>query len=574
MKKVFLIALLTWSLLILGGCDGIFSSSVKLTVPDETLLLEVSQTHQIVPEISSDEAAYSVSYFSNNAAVASVTTTGLVTGKTAGTAIITVGLSKNGAVTATNAKITVTVTDDGNPTDIDVINIFTLNDFHGAIFEDGDEAGISRIGAYLMAEKTENPDSTVIVSAGDMFQGTAVSSMTRGSVVVKAMNAIGFDAMTIGNHEFDWGISGITRFNDGNLENDEADFPLLGANIENALTSELADWTEPYTVIERGEIKIGIIGLIGEDEKSDILASIVADYEFTSQMEAIRTNAPILRTTKDCDIVIVSSHDDTSNINTQIADLTGNYQVDAVVNGHTHRYYAGEQSGIRDVPLPYVQSGNNGNYIGKISLEINPDTKTVIDVSAENISTHANCTVESPVINEIINGYSAEIAIAGEVLGTAGETIEKDATVIWAAETIRQRANTEVGIVNYGGIRGAAFPIYKNATVTFASIFKIMPFENTVITMNLTGAQLIQLLGVYSLYFSRNVDPDNLTINGLPIVSGDLYTVSTMDFVFEGYPNIFGSAQSVLYTNDLFRDYLVAEVKESVSVNGAWNLNN
>jgi 2',3'-cyclic-nucleotide 2'-phosphodiesterase (5'-nucleotidase family) len=572
MKKVFLIALMTWSLLILGGCDW-FNSSVKLTVPEESIPLEVSQTYQIVPTISSDDEIYSVVYFSNNNDVASVTTAGIITGKAEGVAIISAVLSKNGAVTTTKATITVTVTEAGNPTENDVINIFTLNDFHGAIFQDGDEAGISRIGAYLMAEKAANPDSTVIVSAGDMFQGTAVSSMTRGSVVVRAMNAIGFDAMTIGNHEFDWGISGITRFNDGNLANDEADFPLLGANIEDSLTSQLASWSEPYTVIERGELKIGIIGLIGEDEKSDILASVVADYEFTSQMTAIRTYAPILRTTEDCDIVIVSSHDDTSNINAQIADLTGDYQVDAVVNGHTHRYYAGEQSGIRDVPLPYVQSGNNGNNIGKISLEIDPETKTVIDVSAENISTYSNCTVESPVVNGIINEYSAEIAIAGEVLGTAGETIEKDATVIWAAETIKQRGNTQVGIVNYGGIRGAAFPIYQNATVTFANIFKIMPFENTVITMSLTGAQLIQLMGT-SLHFSRNVDPVNLTIDGIAIASGNLYTVSTMDFVFEGYPNIFGNAQSVVYTNDLFRDYLVAEVRESVETNGSWILNN
>jgi len=573
MKKVFLIALLAWSLLILGGCDGFFSN-VKLTVPEETISLEVSQTYQIVPTISSDKEIYSVAYFSNNNDVASVTTAGIITGKAEGIAVISAVLSKNGVVTTTKATITVTVTDEGNPTDNNVINIFTLNDFHGAIFQDGDEAGISRIGAYLMAEKAANPDSTVIVSAGDMFQGTAVSSMTRGSVVVRAMNAIGFDAMTIGNHEFDWGISGITRFNDGNLANDEADFPLLGANIEDSLTSQLASWSEPYTVIERGELRIGIIGLIGEDEKSDILASIVADYEFTSQMTAIRTYAPILRTTEDCDIVIVSSHDDTSNINAQIADLTGDYQVDAVVNGHTHRYYAGEQSGIRDVPLPYVQSGNNGNNIGKISLQIDPETKTVIDVSAENISTYSNCTVESTEINDIVNEYATEIAIASEVLGTAGETIEKDATVIWAAETIRQRADTQVGIVNYGGIRGSAFPIYQNATVTFANIFKIMPFENTVITMSLTGAQLIELMGIYSLYFSRNVDPDLLTIDGLPIVSGNLYTVSTMDFVFEGYPSIFGNAQSVVYTNDLFRDYLVAEVRESVDTSGSWTLNN
>src|SRR5690554_2041853 len=102
-----------------------------------------------------------------------------------------------------------------------VINIYTLNDFHGAIFENksAGEIGLSKIGNFLKTVKEKQPNNTVILSAGDMFQGAAVSAMTRGKVVVDIMNYIGFDAMALGNHEFDWGINDIIRYHDGDEEN-------------------------------------------------------------------------------------------------------------------------------------------------------------------------------------------------------------------------------------------------------------------------------------------------------------------------------------------------------------------
>jgi len=455
-----------------------------------------------------------------------------------------------------------------------IINIYTLNDFHGAIFEDGNEVGISKLGKFLITEKNNNPDTTFIISAGDMFQGTAVSSMTRGDIVVDIMNEIGFDAMTIGNHEFDWGIDGITRFIDNDLTNNETNFPLIGANIHQKSTNELAEWTTPYAIIDRGNLKIGVIGTLGEDQINDILASIVEDYEFTDQLTAIKKYTKILRTEEECDIVIVSSHADTSPINNMIANLSGEYKVDAVINGHTHRYYAAETYGEGDVPLPIVQSGNNGMFLGKITLEVDLDTKEVTDAYSEFIPARSTFLTPNYEIDQIINQYSTEIAASNEVLGIAGEDIYRTSATIWAANSVRKYSNTDIGVINSGGIRAAAFPINANSTVTFGNIFKLMPFENTIVTMKLTGLQIKSIISSSdSLYFSSNVSSINQTINDEDIDNEKLYTVSTIDYVFEQSRYPFKDGQDIVFTDFLFRDQLVNDVKNSVETNGKWYLN-
>ena len=226
------------------------------------------------------------------------------------------------------------------------LNIYSINDFHGSIFEDGSNAGISKLGLYL-SDLDQN--TSIILSAGDMFQGTAVSSMSRGKVVVDAMNYIGFDAMTIGNHEFDWGDTEISKFVDGQSDNGEVNFPLLGANIIDKRTNEIAAFAKPYAVFEKSGVKIGVIGIIGHDQEYDILASYVKNYSFEDELEAIKKYSYILRTQEMCDIVIVSCHTDTEMINQQLLNLSGDYQVDAILNGHTHQSYYGEWFNINNI---------------------------------------------------------------------------------------------------------------------------------------------------------------------------------------------------------------------------------
>ncbi len=141
----------------------------------------------------------------------------------------------------------------------EVVDFYAINDFHGAISPDAyfGEPGLARVATYLKDKKDDKPDNTVIISSGDMYQGSYDAYHNRGRVVTESMNEIGFDSMTIGNHEFDWGTADI-------LDNvGWADFPLLGANImEYPNTSVKSSIGEEYVIIERGFLKIGIIGVI------------------------------------------------------------------------------------------------------------------------------------------------------------------------------------------------------------------------------------------------------------------------------------------------------------------------
>lgn len=452
------------------------------------------------------------------------------------------------------------------------LEFYSLNDFHGALFADGEEAGISRISSYLKDRKNKNPNNVFILSAGDMFQGTAVSSMTRGRVVVDAMNEIGFDAMTIGNHEFDWGVGEITKFYDGNINNGEAKFPLINANIVYKDTDERVEWIDPYTIIEKNGVKVGVIGTLGEDQTSDILTSIIEPYRFDSQLDTMKKYAQILRTEENVDIVVALAHANTESFNTRIADLTGNQKIDLVINGHTHYYYSGEEARIDgSKPLPYVQAGNNGKYIGKITIEYNTKTDEVLDVSAENIYALDYAKNTDPAMETILSIYQDQIDISNEVLGTAGENISRSTGAKWAAEVIQKYANTDIGIVNYGGIRSVGFPISDNQVVNYANIFKIMPFENMVVTVELTGRQLKEIISDGSdLYYNSELDRSNYYLNGEFIYDNNLYQVATVDYVFEQDRFPFKDGLNINYTDNLFRDFLVESVKDSVSKSGKW----
>lgn len=449
--------------------------------------------------------------------------------------------------------------------------IYSLNDFHGMLSQSGSYPGISKIGEYLMNEYEENKDTTLILSAGDMFQGTAVSSLTRGRAVVETMNEIGFDAMTIGNHEFDWGIEEVLKYQDGNLDNGEANFPFLAANIMDKRTGNLASWAKPYAVIEKAGFKIGVIGVIGVGQESDIFVNYVNNYEFTDELYAVSKYAQILRNEEKCDLVIVSAHNDSEYYNYNLGKLNGDRRVDAVLNGHTHQYYEGYITNHRNgyANIPYVQSGCYGGYIGKITITIDNRSKITTAATSDLIDTRFECDDESTKINDILSRYSDYINIENEVLGVSGTTIYKDHGGVWACNVLRDSTESDLGVANTGGIRANGFPIYQNSNVTYGDIFEIMPFENKICYTYLYGYDIISLINK-GVYVSDNVDIYNYKINGENIEDTKKYKVATVDFLFmkTNYPFLNGTDSE--FTDILFREALVDGVRKSVQENGVF----
>ena len=141
------------------------------------------------------------------------------------------------------------------------LDIYYLNDFHGAIEKDSPNLGMAYIANYIEQKRLDNPNGTILLAGGDMLQGSALSNYYEGKSTLSIMEEMNFDAMVAGNHEFDWGIDVVTK----NFLGDSAlSFPLLGANIFHQNTNDLVEGIDPYTMITRGDLKVGVIGIMGD----------------------------------------------------------------------------------------------------------------------------------------------------------------------------------------------------------------------------------------------------------------------------------------------------------------------
>ena len=447
---------------------------------------------------------------------------------------------------------------------------FAINDFHGAVLSDN--GGMSIIGNYILNYKNNYPDTTVVLSSGDMFQGSAISNMTQGGVVVECMNEIGFDAMTVGNHEFDWGAEIIANYNDKTTDV-KAEFPIICCNIFEKGTNKPVDWCDPYVIVEKGGYKIGIIGAIGSELESSIATNRIAPYEFKDPLPLIKEYSKILREELGCTLVVLSVHDNTTGINQTIADMKDEYQIDAVFNGHTHSTYAGETLGSDGIVMPYIQSGSSGSSIGKITLTYNKTTKKIERCSSENIDVSSMLTTPNANIDAIINKHNENISvISEEVIGVAGSNIDRIAGARWAVNVIRDYSGCQIGFINSGGIRQAGFPIAVNQNITVGKMWEIMPFDNFVKTCVMTTEQIIDAYSRNDVLHSDNIEVKNgkLYFNGVLCEDNQTFTVAAVDYIFDKTEFPFLQAQNQSTTGELFRDYLIQAVRDECENGGKW----
>ena len=211
-------------------------------------------------------------------------------------------------------------------------------------------------------KKTKNPDTTLFITGGDILQGQLISNWYDGASTIELLNDLSLDAFVVGNHEFDWGIDVVTQYFDGS-HSLQANFPLLGANVYEKSTNKLAPTFKPYTLIEKSGLKIAIIGTIGTGLESSIAYARIKDHKFIDPIERTSYFAQQARTQDGADIVLAINHGDDDWYNTSVANFTGDAKVDAIFNGHTHRYYTKD---INNTPI--IQSGANGSHVGHVTL--------------------------------------------------------------------------------------------------------------------------------------------------------------------------------------------------------------
>lgn len=458
------------------------------------------------------------------------------------------------------------------------ITILSINDFHGQLESTDNGAGAARIASFIEKQRGLNPDYTVLLSAGDTFQGTGISNIGYGKDVVEFMNMVDFDAMAIGNHEFDWDLNTVLAYRDGNLENGEAEFPFINSNIRQKSTDQLPEYIDEYTIIEREDVKIAVIGYIGSDQTSDIATQMIEDYEFLNPLEIVRNNIRKARVEDKADFVIICCHDDSSNITNLLATGEGDYEVDAIINAHSHSLYNKRILRTSDnTYVPVIQSGSSGEYVGVTKLKIDGETKEVVDskVSNEKMS---KAKPEDEEVKSFVTGIQEEYEpIFGRELCVAGSDVSRLSGTNWAVNALFDYANRELGdfdiaFINTGGIRKNAFPISKGSTVTVRDAYKIMPFDNTIKTTKLQGKYVVMAMRITDVVYAGKVSiVDGVYyINGEIIDENEYYNVVAIDYIFDKPENPFKFGIDSSATGILFRDVLIREFEIINENNEQW----
>lgn len=460
------------------------------------------------------------------------------------------------------------------------ITILTINDYHGSLAPAGSNVGAAKLVDAIKTEKAKNPEGTIIVSAGDNYQGSAMSNMLHGEPVSEVLKEMGLELSAVGNHEFDWGIDKITKW----AEDGELTFVVT--NIYDIRTNEPVDWAEPFVIIEKMGIKVGFIGLATPETAYKTLKANVVNYEFRDPMEVITEWVPKVKDAG-ADIIIALTHlgsfqDKEGNITGEAATISEVDGVDAVISGHTHQRVSGLVNG-----KPLVQAYKNGRSIGKITFVFDENNKLVsAEPFLDNIYKRPDTLKDDANTLAIYMKYEEELGpVLGKVLGKTTVDLDHDRYAgpsllgEWACDIMRDKAGVQIAMTNGGGLR-TNIPA---GEITAGILYEVMPFDNTLYTMKLSGADVksniehgimnedigwIQISGVKVTYNPDAEAGNRITSmvleDGTVVEMDKYYTVVTNDFMFTGGDKYnFENSKDGLDTFIPIRDALMDAVEKA-----------
>ncbi len=442
------------------------------------------------------------------------------------------------------------------------IDLYSINDLHGKLADGTNHIGVDEMTTFLKNARAKD-DYAIFLSTGDMWQGSSESNLTYGRIIVDWMNELDFAAMTLGNHEFDWGQAYI----EANAA--AAEFPFLAINVYDRTTNTLVDYCQPSVVVDCGGIQIGIIGAMG-DCYSSISPDKVQDIYFKTGgalTALVKAEAKRLRS-QGVDVIIYSIHDgwgSTGNDCFTQNELAGYYDlslsdgyVDLVFEGHTHqKYLAPDTYGVYH--LQY--EGDNTGGISHVELAYNTVTGEVSVNYAELVGGRYQNYPADPIVNDLLEKYEEQISVSKLILGYNSTMRNSD----WLRQKVAD-LYLEAGLEKWGGeytiALGGGFISVRNpyelpkGDVTYSMLQSLFPFDNELVLCSIKGSDLLSrfINSTNNNYYIRRSSNETIDPNATYYVVVDTYTSSYA-------PNRLTEIQR--YDADIFaRDLLASYIAE------------
>ncbi|MCK9328943.1 MAG: 5'-nucleotidase C-terminal domain-containing protein [Candidatus Cloacimonetes bacterium] len=467
------------------------------------------------------------------------------------------------------------------------LDIIFTNDLHGGIDRAkatfmnpafppqlGGGASAATYIKSVREKTTENLRDNLLIDTGDFFQGRPIGSLSAGKAVIEYMNMVKYDLLVLGNHEYDLGEEKLKN----TLE--DANFPILAANVYRKGTLELVEYAQPFIIVEKMGLKIGIVGITTTDTEKMSFADHIRFVDFIDEKEVLQYYVNHLRDVEKVDIVIATVHAGIpydplpeyqkryENPNKKQTEKNWGYDaqelahevegIDLMFAGHIHKGF--DRPWVDPITHTLVFQGYAyGSGLIHLMVKIDPETKTIsgFDTPAEDklqLTLFEDQFIPDPEVDAYISEQQT-IAEKGmdEVVGIAGVFLSRtsvdnqNAMGNFTCEAMRDAVNADFSFINLGGIR-AEIPM---GNVTYRHVFNAMPFDNMIVTLVVDGIMLkriietriagsrqgLLLAGGKIRFNKTRSDFDRVTlleINGEPWDPNKRYKVATTDFLLQG----------------------------------------
>ena len=419
------------------------------------------------------------------------------------------------------------------------ITVIHTNDTHSRLAGTSSEIGFAKIAALVKEAKAANPN-TLVLDAGDTLHGMPIVNISKGENAIKVLDAVGYDYMTLGNHDFNHGLERLLELKD------MAAIGMLSANIEDKNGEYVFT---PYVIEEIGGVKVGIFGLSTPDTSYLANPKYVENLTFKDPIEVSREMVAELE--GKADVVIALAHlglDESSSVTSKaLAEAVEG--IDLIVDGHSHTKLEAGQL-VKDTLI--AQTEYYGKNLGYVDIEV--QNGEVVNMAAKLLSVaDTGETVPDPDLSAFIDSidpkkdpaFNEVIAKTDVYLDGVRENVRTKETNFGnlSADAARAATGADIAFVNGGGIREDV----PAGEVTKGKIAAVFPFGNTIEVKKITGTDLKAML--------------EWSVSDYPAAKGAFLQVSGLEFTFDPAKPVNSKVVEIKVGGEVFdeaKEYTVA----------------
>lgn len=427
------------------------------------------------------------------------------------------------------------------------ITIVHVNDVHSRVEQTDANIGYAKLSTFVKRLKAENPN-TLLLDAGDTLHGQTIANLERGSSIVRMMNAVGFDVMVTGNHDYNYGYNRLLELAG------ETSFPVLAANVYHSDGTRLL---EPYVVLNTGGVRVAVFGLATPETTYKTHPNNVVGLTFADPVEEAKRIVAELEGKADAIIALVHLGLDESSVDTSLKLAEEVPGIDLIVDGHSHTALP---EGLEAGGTLIVQAGQYSEHIGVVELTVGPSGAKARNARLIPAEETADIEPDPAVLSVIEEVKTSQENLLSEVVGKSLVDLDGAREHVRTGETnlgnlitdaMLYETGADVALTNGGGIR-ASIPA---GDITKGQVITVLPFGNYIQTKAITGAELLAALELGASSWPEplggfphvagvtfKIDPDkpagervyDVRVGGKPLQLNTVYTLATNDFLAAG----------------------------------------